>query len=136
MKNGVLRASLARAGLTDAVIGGGIFNADSGGWFPGRYRLGVLEELSRGCRRGCGCMVLPGSTWSMLPADAIVGGAGDYVWDHAAGCGVGARDGGVVTNLAGEAWTPRFAVGVGRRPPGVYERVLGILRGVGRPDEF
>src|SRR6202035_4921651 len=48
MKNGVPQAPLAKVELTDSVIGIGTFNADSRGRFPGRYRLAVLEELSRG----------------------------------------------------------------------------------------
>src|ERR1700751_1193209 len=51
MKNGVPQAPLAKVELTDSMIGVGTFNADSRGRFPGRYRLAVLEELSRGAYR-------------------------------------------------------------------------------------
>ena len=47
MKNGVPQPPLARGELTESIIGVGTFNADSRGRFPGRYRLAVLEELSR-----------------------------------------------------------------------------------------
>jgi myo-inositol-1(or 4)-monophosphatase len=136
MKNGVPQAPLTHAELTDSVIGVGTFNADSRGRFPGRYRLAVLEELSRVSSR----LRMHGATGIDLAyvADGILGGAisfGHHVWDHAAGVALVRAAGGVVTNLAGEAWTldSRSALAAA---PGVHDQMLEILRRVGRPDEY
>jgi myo-inositol-1(or 4)-monophosphatase len=136
MKNGVPQAPLAKVELTDSVIGIGTFNADSRGRFPGRYRLAVLEELSRVSSR----LRMHGATGIDLAyvADGILGGAisfGHHVWDHAAGVALVRAAGGVVTNLAGDEWTPdsRSALAAA---PGVHAQILEILREVGRPDEY
>jgi myo-inositol-1(or 4)-monophosphatase len=136
MKNGVPQAPLAQADLTRAVIGIGTFNADSRGRFPGRYRLAVLEELSRVSSR----LRIHGATGIDLAyvADGILGGAisyGDHVWDHAAGVALVRAAGGIVTNLAGEAWTPDSR-SVLAAAPGVHDQMLEILRRVGQPDEY
>jgi myo-inositol-1(or 4)-monophosphatase len=127
---------LTKVELTDTVIGVGTFNADSRGRFPGRYRIAVLEELSRTSSR----LRMHGATGIDLAyvADGILGGAmsfGDHVWDHAAGVALVRAAGGVVTNLAGEKWTPdsRSALAAA---PGVHEEILEILRRVGRPDDY
>jgi myo-inositol-1(or 4)-monophosphatase len=136
MKNGVPQAPLTKVELADSVIGIGTFNADSRGRFPGRYRLAVLEELSRVSSR----LRMHGATGIDLAyvADGILGGAisfGHHVWDHAAGVALVRAAGGVVTNLAGEEWTPdsRSALAAA---PGVHTQMLEILRRVGRPDEY
>jgi myo-inositol-1(or 4)-monophosphatase len=136
MKNGVPQAPLAKVELTDSVIGIGTFNADSRGRFPGRYRLAVLEELSRVSSR----LRMHGATGIDLAyvADGILGGAisfGHHVWDHAAGVALVRAAGGVVTNLVGDEWTPdsRSALAAA---PGVHGQILEILRKVGRPDEY
>jgi myo-inositol-1(or 4)-monophosphatase len=135
-KNGVPQDRLATARLADSIIGVGTFNADSRGRFPGRYRVAVLEELSRVCSR----LRMHGATGIDLAyvADGILGGAvvfGGNVWDHAAGVALVQAAGGVVTNLAGEQWSPdsRSALAAA---PGVHAQLLEILRGVGRPDEY
>lgn len=136
LKNGVPQAPLTKVELTDSVIGVGTFNADSRGRFPGRYRLAVLRELSRVSSR----LRMHGATGIDLAyvADGILGGAisfGHHVWDHAAGVALVRAAGGVVTNLAGEEWTPdsRSALAAA---PGVHAQILEILRRVGRPDEY
>jgi myo-inositol-1(or 4)-monophosphatase len=136
MKNGVPRPSLSRAELSDSIIGFGTFNADSRGRLPGRYRLAVLENLSRVSSR----MRMHGAAGVDLAyvADGILGGAisfGDHVWDHAAGVALVRAAGGIVTNLAGEPWSPdsRSALAAA---PGVHAQILEILRRVGRPDEY
>jgi myo-inositol-1(or 4)-monophosphatase len=136
MKNGVPQPRLAPAELAASVIGVGTFNADSRGRFPGRYRVAVLEELSRVCSR----LRMHGATGIDLAyvADGILGGSisfGDHVWDHAAGVALVRAAGGVVTNLAGEDWTPdsRSALAAA---PGVHAQMLEILQKVGRPDEY
>ena len=136
MKNGVAQAPLAKVELTDSVIGIGTFNADSRGRFPGRYRLTVLEELSRVSSR----LRMHGATGIDLAyvADGILGGAisfGHHVWDHAAGVALVRAAGGVVTNLAGDEWTPDSQSALAAAP-GVHAEILEILRKVGRPDEY
>jgi myo-inositol-1(or 4)-monophosphatase len=136
MKNGVPQAPLAKVELTDSVIGIGTFNADSRGRFPGRYRLTVLEELSRVSSR----LRMHGATGIDLAyvADGILGGAisfGHHVWDHAAGVALVRAAGGVVTNLAGDEWTPDSQSALAAAP-GVHAQILEILRKVGRPDEY
>jgi myo-inositol-1(or 4)-monophosphatase len=136
MKNGVPQAPLAKVELTDSVIGIGTFNADSRGRFPGRYRLAVLEELSRVSSR----LRMHGATGIDLAyvAEGILGGAisfGHHVWDHAAGVALVRAAGGVVTNLAGDEWTPDSQSALAAAP-GVHAQILEILRKVGRPDEY
>jgi myo-inositol-1(or 4)-monophosphatase len=136
MKNGVPQAPLAKVELTDSVIGIGTFNADSRGRFPGRYRLAVLEELSRVSSR----LRMHGATGIDLAyvADGILGGAisfGHHVWDYAAGVALVRAAGGVVTNLAGDEWTPDSQSALAAAP-GVHAQILEILRKVGRPDEY
>jgi myo-inositol-1(or 4)-monophosphatase len=135
-KNGVPQPALAKVDLADTVIGVGTFNADSRGRFPGRYRLAVLEELSRVSSR----LRMHGATGIDLAyvADGILGGSisfGDHVWDHAAGVALVRAAGGIVTNLAGEKWTPDSRSALAGAP-GVHEQMLEILRRVGRPDEY
>jgi myo-inositol-1(or 4)-monophosphatase len=43
--------------------------------------------------------------------------------------------GGIVTDLAGEPWTPATR-GVLAAPPGVHGQILDLLRRVGSPEEF
>ena len=136
MKNGVPQAPLAKVELSDSVIGIGTFNANSRGRFPGRYRLAVLEELSRVSSR----LRMHGATGIDLAyvADGILGGAisfGHHVWDHAAGVALVRAAGGVVTNLAGDEWTPDSQSALAAAP-GVHAQILEILRKVGRPDEY
>jgi myo-inositol-1(or 4)-monophosphatase len=136
MKNGVPQAPLAKVELTDSVIGIGTFNVDSRGRFPGRYRLAVLEELSRVSSR----LRMHGATGIDLAyvAEGILGGAisfGHHVWDHAAGVALVRAAGGVVTNLAGDEWTPDSQSALAAAP-GVHAQILEILRKVGRPDEY
>ena len=119
LKNGVPQPPLTHTDLTASIIGVGTFNADSRGRFPGRYRVAVLEELSRVSSR----MRMHGATGIDLAyvADGVLGGSisfGDHVWDHAAGVALVRAAGGVVTSLAGEQWTPDVAFRVGRRPRG------------------
>ncbi len=135
-KNGEPQPPLGKGELTESVIGIGTFNADSRGRFPGRYRLAVLEELSRVSSR----LRMHGATGIDLAyvADGILGGAisfGDHVWDHAAGVALVRAAGGVVTNLAGEEWTPDSG-SVLAAAPGVHAQILEILRRLGRPDDY
>jgi myo-inositol-1(or 4)-monophosphatase len=136
MKNGVPQPPLTRGELTESIIGVGTFNADSSGRFPGRYRLAVLEELSRASSR----MRMHGATGIDLAyvADGVLGGSisfGDHVWDHAAGVALVRAAGGVVTTLAGDEWTPESRSALAAAP-GVHDQLLEMLRGVGQPDEY
>ena len=90
------------------VVGIGTFNVDS----PRRASRAATgsrcwSDLSRECSR----MRMHGATGIDLAyaAAGILGGAisfGDHVWDHAAGVALVRAAGGIVTDLAGEPWTP------------------------------
>ncbi|BCZ24883.1 inositol monophosphatase [Mycobacterium senriense] len=135
-KNGVPQPPLAAIDLADALVGAGSFSADARGRFPGRYRMAVLENLSRVSSR----LRMHGSTGLDLAfvADGILGAAisfGGHVWDHAAGVALVRAAGGVVTDLAGEPWTPDSdsALAAG---PGAHAEILEILRATGRPEDY
>ena len=136
LKNGVPQPPLAKSDLNHAIVGVATFNADSRGRFPGRYRVAVLEELSRVSSR----MRMHGATGIDLAyvADGVLGGSisfGDHVWDHAAGVALVRAAGGIVTTLAGDEWTPESRSALAAAP-GVHDQLLEMLRGVGQPDEF
>jgi myo-inositol-1(or 4)-monophosphatase len=134
--NGVAQPPLQSAELADAIIGVGTFNVDWRGRFPGRYRLAVVEHLSRVSSR----LRIHGATGLDLAytAAGVLGGAisfGDHVWDHAAGVALVRAAGGIVTDLAGREWT----VGAGSAlagVPGVHGQILEILAEVGRPQDY
>jgi myo-inositol-1(or 4)-monophosphatase len=136
LKNGVPQPPLAKSDLNHAIVGVATFNADSRGRFPGRYRVAVLEELSRVSSR----MRMHGATGIDLAyvADGVLGGSisfGDHVWDHAAGVALVRAAGGIVTTLAGEEWTPESRSALAAAP-GVHDQLLETLRGVGQPHEY
>ena len=136
VKNGVPRPPLAPTGLADALVAVGTFSADSRGRFPGRYRLAVLENLSRVSSR----LRMHGSNGIDLVyvADGILGGAitfGGHVWDHAAGVAQVRAAGGIVTNLAGEPWSPASR-SVLAAAPGAHAEILEILRSTGEPADY
>lgn len=136
IKNGAPQALLEPAELSDAIIGIGTFNVDSRGRFPGRYRLAVLENLSRVSSR----LRMHGATGIDLAyvADGVLGGAisfGDHVWDHAAGVALVRAAGGIVTNLAGEEWSPESRSALAAAP-GVHAQLLDILCRIGRPEDY
>jgi myo-inositol-1(or 4)-monophosphatase len=134
--SGVEQPPLKPAELADSVVGVGTFNVDSRGRVPGRYRLAVVENLSRKCSR----MRMHGATGIDLAytAAGILGGAISFsgkVWDHAAGVALVRAAGGIVTDLAGNDWTvtsPSAVVGL----PGVHGEILDILRSVGAPEDY
>jgi myo-inositol-1(or 4)-monophosphatase len=134
--NGVEQPPLKPAKLADSIVGVGTFNVDSRGRVPGRYRLAVIENLSRECSR----LRMHGSTGVDLAytAAGILGGAisfSGHPWDHAAGVALTRAAGGIVTDLAGNDWTitSRSAL-VGL--PGVHSEILDILRTVGDPKDY
>jgi len=136
IKNGVPQPSLGATELADSLVAVGTFNADSRGRFPGRYRLAVLESLSRVSSR----LRMHGSTGVDLVyvADGILGAAvafGGHVWDHAAGVAQVRSAGGIVTDLAGQPWTPASRA-VLAAAPGAYDQVLEILRVTGAPEDY
>jgi myo-inositol-1(or 4)-monophosphatase len=134
--NGIEQPQLLPAKLADSVVGVSTFNVDSRGKVPGRYRLAVIENLSRKCSR----MRMHGSTGVDLAytAAGILGGAISFtghVWDHAAGVALVRAAGGLVTDLAGNDWkvgSPSALVGV----PGTHAELLDLLHSVGDPGEF
>ncbi|QNI06841.1 inositol monophosphatase family protein [Mycobacterium kubicae] len=136
MKNGVAQPKLGHTELADALVAAGSFSADSRGRFPGQYRVALLENLSRVSSR----LRMHGSTGIDLAyvADGILGAAisfGSHVWDHAAGVALVRAAGGVVTNLAGEQWTPASKSALAAAP-GAHAEILEILRDTGEPDDY
>ena len=134
--NGVARAPLTTPTLADSMIGMGTFNVDWRGRFPGRYRLAVLENLSRECSRPR----MHGATGVDLAyvADGVLGGAitfGDHIWDYAAGVALVRAAGGIVTDLDGAQWSPSSLSAVAGAP-GVHERLIEIVKSVGVPEDY
>ncbi len=134
--NGVAQPPLKSAGLADCVVGTGTFNIDSRGRFPGRYRVALLESLSRRCNR----IRMHGATGVDLAytAAGILGGAisfGSHVWDHAAGVALIRSAGGIVTDLAGNPWTPKSQSALAGMP-GVHDELLEIVNSVGDPGDY
>jgi myo-inositol-1(or 4)-monophosphatase len=134
--NGVEQPPLPSANLEDSVVGVSTFNVDSRGRVPGRYRLAVVENLSRKCSR----IRMHGATGIDLAyvAAGILGGAISFsgkVWDHAAGVALVRAAGGIVSDLAGNDWTvasPSAVVGV----PGVHAQLIELLNSVGEPGDY
>ncbi len=136
LKNDVPQSPLTARELADSIVGVGTFNVDSRGRFPGRYRIAVLENLSRVSSR----LRMHGATGIDLAyvADGILGAAisfGDHAWDHAAGVALVRAAGGIVTNLAGEPWTPDAGSALAAAP-GVHEQMLDVLRITGGPERY
>jgi myo-inositol-1(or 4)-monophosphatase len=134
--NGIEQPRLHHAKLGESIVGVSTFNIDSRGPVPGRYRLAVIENLSRKCSR----MRMHGATGIDLAytAAGILGGAisfGAHVWDHAAGVALVRAAGGVVTNLDGSDWTTKSRSAlVGA--PGVHAELLELLNSVGEPGDY
>ena len=134
--NGVEQPRLQNAKLDESIVGVSTFNIDSRGPVPGRYRLAVIENLSRKCSR----MRMHGATGIDLAytAAGILGGAisfGAHVWDHAAGVALVRAAGGVVTNLDGSDWTTKSRSAlVGA--PAVHAELLELLNSVGDPGDY
>ena len=136
MKNGAPQPSLHATDLADTLVGVGSFSADSRGRFPGRYRLAVLENVSRATSR----LRMHGSTGLDLVyvADGILSCAisfGGHVWDHAAGVALVQAAGGIVSDLAGKPWTPDSR-SVLAAAPGAYDQILEIVRSAGDPGDY
>jgi myo-inositol-1(or 4)-monophosphatase len=136
LKNGVPQPSLAPVTLGESLVGVGTFTADARGRFPGRYRVAVLENLSRVSSR----LRMHGSTGIDLVyvADGILGGAvsfGGHVWDHAAGVALVRAAGGVVTNLDGGPWS-RESRSALAAAPGAHAEILEILHATGKPEDY
>jgi myo-inositol-1(or 4)-monophosphatase len=135
-RNGVEQPVLEPVEMADSVVGVGTFNVDWRGRFPGRYRLAVLEHLSRVSSR----LRIHGATGLDLAytAAGILGGAisfGDHIWDHAAGVALVRAAGGTVTDLAGNEWTAKSRSALAGAP-GCHEQILDILHAVGNPEDY
>jgi myo-inositol-1(or 4)-monophosphatase len=134
--DGQARPPLSAPTLSDSIVGIGTFNVDWRGRFPGRYRLSVLEHMSRECSR----LRMHGATGVDLAyvANGVLSGAitfGDHVWDYAAGVALVRAAGGVVTDLTGEPWTVNSTSALAAAP-GVHERILEIVKSVGDPEDY
>jgi myo-inositol-1(or 4)-monophosphatase len=134
--NGVAQPGLEPSRLSECVVGVGTFNIDSRGRFPGRYRVALLERLSRRCNR----MRMHGATGVDLAytAAGVLGGAisyGHHIWDHAAGVALIRAAGGVVTDLTGQQWTTKSKSALAGLPH-VHGEILEIVRSVGDPEDY
>jgi myo-inositol-1(or 4)-monophosphatase len=134
--NGVALPSLTASTLAESMVGIQTYNIDSRGRFPGRYRSAVLDNLSRVCSR----VRMHGATGIDLAyvGAGILGAAisfGHHIWDHAAGVALVRSAGGVVTDLAGQPWTPESRSALAAAP-GVHEEMLEIVRSVGNPEDY
>lgn len=134
--NGVAQPALERTAVADSVVGTGTFDVDSRGRFPGRYRLAIVEQLSRRCSR----MRMHGAIGLDLAytAAGVLGGAitfGGHVWDHAAGVALVRAAGGTVTDLAGDEWTVDSKSALAGLP-GVHGELLEIVLSAGHPDDY
>jgi myo-inositol-1(or 4)-monophosphatase len=134
--NGVAQPPIAHSEIGQCVIGIGTFNVDWRGRFPGRYRLAVLENLSRVCSK----LRMHGATGVDVAyvSAGIMGAAisfGDHIWDHAAGVALVRAAGGIVTDLSGRPWTPSSRSALAAAP-GVHAHVMEILQKVGSPEDY
>lgn len=134
--NGEVQPPLESPTLKDSILGFGTFNVDWRGRYPGRYRLAVLENISRECSR----LRMHGATGVDLAfvADGILAGAvtfGDHVWDYAAGVALVRAAGGIVTDLTGEPWTPAASSALAAAP-GVHGEILDIVKSAGDPEDY
>ena len=134
--NGVEQPQLKPAKLAESIVGVSTFNVDSRGKVPGRYRLAVIEDLSRKCSR----MRMHGAIGIDFAyvASGILGGAisfGAHVWDHAAGVALARAAGGIVTNLDGSDWTTDSRSALAGAP-GAHRELLELLQAVGAPEDF
>lgn len=134
--NGIELPALQRSTLDNAIIGIQTFNIDSRGRFPGRYRVEVLANLSRVSSR----VRMHGATGVDLAyvAAGILGGAisfGHHIWDHAAGVALVRAAGGIVTDLAGQPWTPESKSALAAAP-GIHEQILDLVAAAGSPEEY
>src|SRR6478735_1997833 len=122
--------------VLDPIDGTINFEINSRGYFPGRYRIAIIERLSRECSR----MRMHGAIGFDMAytAAGILGAAlnfGGHVWDHAAGVALVRAAGGVVTDLAGNDWVVG-ARGALAGSPGVHAEMLEIVASVGAPGDY
>ena len=134
--NGIEQPPLGSANLSECIVGSGTFNIASRGRFPGPYRVAFLETLSHTCSR----IRMHGATGAdfAYAAAGVLGAAisfGHHVWDHAAGVALIRAAGGVVTDLAGERWTPSSLSAVGGAPD-VHAEILEIVQSIGSPEDY
>ncbi|CAJ1504343.1 inositol monophosphatase family protein [[Mycobacterium] holstebronense] len=136
IRNGVPQPRLEAADLAHSLVGIGTFNVEWRGRLPGRYRLAVLEGLTRVTSR----TRMHGATGIDLAyvADGTLGAAisfGDHIWDHAAGVAMVRAAGGVVSDLSGAPWTARSESTL-VAAPGVHEQIVDILKQVGASGDY
>src|SRR4051812_19384021 len=134
--NGVAQPPIGHNDIGQCVVGIGTFNVDWKGRFPGRYRLAVLENLSRVCSK----LRMHGATGVDIAyvSAGVMGAAisfGDHIWDHAAGVALVRAAGGIVTDLSGRPWTPSSRSALAAAP-GVHAQLMEILDRVGPPEDY
>jgi myo-inositol-1(or 4)-monophosphatase len=134
--NGAAQPALQPVELDDSIVGVGSFNVLGRGRYPGRWRMAVFAELSRVCSK----IRMHGSIGiDMAYVGAGILGAtihfGGQAWDHAAGVALVRAAGGIVTDLAGDPWTPDTR-GILAAAPGAHDQALELLHRVGSPEGF
>ncbi|WP_197383134.1 inositol monophosphatase family protein [Mycolicibacterium mengxianglii] len=134
--NGKAQPPLGSPTMKDSILGVGTFNVDWRGRYPGRYRVAVLENISRECSR----LRMHGATGVDLAyvAGGVLGGAitfGDHVWDYAAGVAMVRAAGGIVTDLTGEPWSVSSSSALAAAPS-IHEQLLEIVTSVGDPEDY
>lgn len=119
--NGVELPVLQPCALADAMVGVGTLNVDVLG------RLEMFEKITRVSSK----VRMHGSTGIDLAfvASGILGAAvsfGGRVWDHAAGVALVRSAGGIVSDVAGQPWTPQSR-SIVAAAPGAHEEIIAIL---------
>ena len=134
--NGVAQPPLESAKLADCVVGTGTFDIDSRGRFPGRYRIAILERLSRECSR----MRMHGAIGLDLAytAAGILGAAMNFGASRLGPRGR-CRAGAGCRRHRHRSEGQRLDVGSKGALaglPGVHGEVLDIVRSVGDPEDY
>ena len=135
--NGVAQPPLEPAKLADCLVGTGTFDIDSRGRFPGRYRIAILERLSRECSR----MRMHGAIGLDLAytAAGILGGDNQLrrtmsgtTRPASRWCGPPAASS---PTWKGNDWTIRSKSALAGLP-GVHGELLDIVRSAGDPEDY
>ncbi|RFD27299.1 inositol monophosphatase [Mycobacterium uberis] len=136
MKNFVLQLPLSYSELSKALVGIGTFNVDTRSRISGRYRLTMVENLSRPGLQ----LRMPGSIGTEFSwiANGILReevSCGYHIWDNAEGFALVQTTGGVVIDLVGESWVPASPFVVAATP-GVYSKIIEIICSTGELEDY
>lgn len=134
--NGVEVQPIPHSSLKQAMLAFGAFNIDSGGRYPGAFRLELFGELSRRAAR----LRLFGSTGYdlALTAGGLLGGAvsfGHHAWDNAGGAALVLAAGGQISDIEGRPWSV-VSPSIVAAGPGVHGELLELIGRIGDPGDF